>query len=521
MTHPACVAFTGGPITTMDPAIAAPEVVVIRDGVIDAVGPAGLLDEHPDAVRHDLAGRRLVPGFIDAHCHLSIAALLPRWADCGGVDTVEALGAILQAQARREPGAGWVRGDGWDEVGTGLQFDRYDLDDLGLDRPVIVVHKTFHQCVVSSLGLEVLGIGRKTGGDADEVERGPDGAPTGVLVERGFGRAHSVSMAAYHDPDQWTDHIAARARSLFAEGITAVHDAAVDPAAEAVYGAMARAGTLPLSVLAMPHPVPFLTHAFGSRLDGPPTGEGDAVLRTGPLKLFADGGVAPAIDVRFGGAHLAFGYLHPDLRPALVEAVRRGFRVGVHAMGNAGVAATIDAFRAAARARRDDDHRFRVEHAGMASPDQARDLAALGAVAVVQPGFVDHVGESARDFQPDDAAWLPFAMLAEAGVPLAGSSDDPCAHRAPLVCAHFGEHRRSASGIRFGPDQAVPFETWLEAYTVGAAHAGGQEHERGRIAPGLEADLVVLEGPDSGGGDHRAVAETWVRGQQVYPAPVL
>jgi len=121
------------------------------------------------------------------------------------------------------------------------------------------------------------------------------------------------------------------------------------------------------------------------------------------------------------------------------------------------------------------------------------------------------VADSARDFQPDDAAWLPFATLAEAGVPLAGSSDDPCSHRAPLTCARFGEQRHSASGVRFGPDQALPFETWLHAYTVGAAYAGGQEHERGRIAPGLAADLVVLDGD----GDDRVVSETWVRGQPV------
>jgi hypothetical protein len=151
----------------------------------------------------------------------------------------------------------------------------------------------------------------------------------------------------------------------------------------------------------------------------------------------------------------------------------------------------------------------------MASPSLARRAAALGVVGVVQPGFVDHVGESAAGFEPDDAAWLPFATLAEAGVTLAGSSDDPCAHVSPLTSAHFGVTRRTRSGKAFGPDQSIPFEDWLAAYTIGAAHAGGQEAERGSLTPGKRADLVVLEGT-YGGEETPRVVETWVTGRRAY-----
>jgi len=146
----------------MDPWCAAPEAVVIENGRIAAVGERALLAAHGDARRVDLGGRTLLPGFIDAHNHLSIAALHPRWADLSTARTCEELARALVAQAAREPEARWVRGAGWDETVGGLAPSRHDLDALGLERPVIVAHYSLHQCVVSSQALDELGIGRTT-----------------------------------------------------------------------------------------------------------------------------------------------------------------------------------------------------------------------------------------------------------------------------------------------------------------------------------------------------------------------
>lgn len=529
--------FTGGRIHTMDAAHGEVEALLVVDGRIAAVGArdavlatllaGGAAPDAPDGpdggpAEVDLLGRTLVPGFIDAHCHPSIVALSPRWADCGGATAVEHVHAVLADQAAREPAAEWVRGFGWDEA-AGLRLTRHDLDALGLDRPVVVCDRTVHRCVVSSLALDLLGIGRTTGADGTTggwddhgyVERAPDGEPTGVLIETAWGEVHRRSLASYLDPDRWGDLIVDHLRARLAEGVTAVHDAAVDPDAEARYASLHRQGRLPVSVLAMPHPSVLFSEDVGDRLDGPPTGEGDEWLRVGPVKLFADGGVGPAIDVHYGSHRITFGHLFAGTPAGIVAAVARGFRVGVHAIGNLGVQAALDAFAEAARARPDDDHRFRVEHVGLATRDQVDAMRALGAVGVVQPGFVDHMGEQSGGFWPDDAAWLPFAWLAEAGVPLAASSDDPCAGRAPLPCAAYGAHRHTHTGRLFGPDQAVPFADWLHAYTAGAAYAGGQEHERGRLVPGLRADLVVLDGPLLAD-PVPTVAETWVAGERVH-----
>lgn len=513
---PSRVAFVGGSVLTMAGTPA--DAVVIEGDRVAAVGDVELLAAYPDARVVNLRGRTLCPGFIDAHNHLSIAALHPQWADLAQAPTIEALTSALRAHASGQPHVPWIRGAGWHDRDGRLVPHRRDLDALGLDRPVVVAHYTLHQCVVDSRALADLGIGRTTpdppGG---EIGRDTDGEPNGLLLERAWSEAHARSVAGYRDPRRWAEHIRVRAASLITEGITAVHDAACSPEAEAVYRTMAKQDALPISVLVMPHPSALLSNDLGPRIDGPLTGAGDEQLRVGPVKLFADGGVSIALDVSIQGRHLRVGTLMADLEQHLVAAVRRGYRVAVHAIGNLGVERAIGAFMAGARLRPDDDHRFRVEHLGVTSTEQCRTLSSIGAVGVVQPGFVEHVGRQARGVRFDGHHWLAFADLAAAGVPLAASSDDPCAPFPPLWGASLGATRLTSGGDAFEPDQALDLVAWLEAYTTGAAYAGGQEHERGRIAPGLRADLVVLDGPLDAQ-KPPTVAETWIGGHIAYRA---
>jgi predicted amidohydrolase YtcJ len=466
-----------------------------------------------------LDGRSLLPGFIDAHNHLSVAALHPLWADLSEVRTLEQLQRALELQAAAEPEGRWVRGVNWDELSADFPLTRVELDRMGIERPIIVVHYSYHQCVVSSAGLDELGIGLGTPDpEGGEIVRDTDGRATGRLVERAWGDAQVRSLVGYADPDRWGDLIEQRARVLHQQGITCIHDAACSPEAEAVYARLARSDRLPVSVLSMPHPARWFSVEFPERLEGPATGEGDERFRIGPVKLFADGGAQPAIGGTIGSKRFVYGHLFPDPTAAAVRCVERGFGVAVHAMGNRGVESALHAFASAARTGADADHRFRLEHATMATPEQIKRLSGLGVVAVVQPGFVELFGRYRErglwaDFEEFES--LPFRDLQEAGVSLAASSDDPCGPWPPLRTSRFGATRHTLSGSPLAPPQTIDYEEWLRAYTLGAAYAGRQEGERGSLAPGKRADLVVVDGPLVVDGAPRVV-ETWVGGKRVF-----
>ena len=272
-----------------------------------------------------------------------------------------------------------------------------------------------------------------------------------------------------------------------------------------------------LSVLTMPHASAILSRLDRARLDGPPTGEGDELLRVGPLKLFADGGAQPAIRLTVGGQRgEPFGIAFPGLEEDVGAALERGFRVAVHAIGNVGLAAALGALAGALRAegRRRSPRAHRARLPGLAGADRRH--GALGVVGVVQPGFIDHVGRVVEgiEFRASET-WLAFGAMERAGVRLAASSDDPCAFHHPLRTSSHGATRRTGSGAVLGPEQAIDYEAWLRLYSAGAAYAGGQEHERGTLTPGKRADLVVLEGPLDP--DHPPrVAETWVGGVREF-----
>jgi hypothetical protein len=139
-------------------------------------------------------------------------------------------------------------------------------------------------------------------------------------------------------------------------------------------------------------------------------------------------------------------------------------------------------------------------------------------LAVVQPAFVNTIGSGAVQATFDEASWMPFADMIDVGLPIAASSDHPCSPCDPLTASRYGVTRTTDDGIVFAPGQTVDIETWLRAWTIGAATAGGQEHERGSLTAGKRADLVIIDGnPAPGRPAH--VSETWIGGQPVFARP--
>lgn len=497
---------------TMDSRVPTAQALAIDGGIVLEVGPAEIAAKYTNSDVVDAGGRAVLPGFVDAHHHLSVEALHPIWVDLSGAPDAETIVSRLR-RAAEPPGTGWIRGCQWNSLAVRLSRD--DLDAVGTDRPILVACGSFHRGLVSSAGIDELGlVARTEDPPGGKFGRDAAGVPNGFLREAAWGLAHAATIRSFEDPERWGDLIVDRCRELLRHGITAVHDTTVSASAAAVYASLAASGRLPLSVLGFPHAEEILMGMDDAAWKLGPTGEGNEHYRTGPIKLFADGGPDLAIDACTHGRRIETGMLFPQMRETMHRAFERGFGVAVHAMGNLGLRKTIAAWQDAATASTPP---LRIEHATLAGPNEVRDLKRIGATAVVQPSFVDVLGPVAASLDFDEETWMPFRELDDAGVLMAASSDSPCSISAPLLESSFGVTRRTSGGVDVVPEQSLPFERWLEMYTAGSADAGGQADERGRLRSGLRADFVVLDCSLSDPSTLR-VAETWVSGERVYGA---
>ncbi|MEJ7813504.1 MAG: amidohydrolase [Gemmatimonadaceae bacterium] len=513
----------------------------------------------------ELRGRAVVPGFVDAHHHLSNATLYR-----GAVDltprSARSVGDILIALRRAAaslPLGAWVVGIGYDDFALAERRPptRRELDDACPDHPVMAMHFSFHQCVVNSRALEAAGIGRETRDPpAGRIGRGRRGEPNGQLFETAISRVEPLARAGLlqRDTDGFIARLERYQQELFAVGITRVADPTVTRDFESLYRAAHASGRLRLPVVMMPvSERGYLEHP-GDRLDDAPTGEGPDELRVGPLKLFFDGGdncavcitvaqgaragLASAVrmlrtrslaPLRFGlRAHARLGrdlrihtgvhYYETDASSVAFasRAVERGWALAIHAMGNEGVEQALSTL-AAVRARHRDSPPPRIEHAMLASRESFARASRDGITLVVQPSFV--TVPAVTDAPPlDPLVVLGFRSMLDAGARVAASSDAPVTTFAPLDGVRSAVERRTASGEALTPEEAVSVREALAMYTREAARACGCLDTTGTIEPGKRADLVILSDdpcrvPVSSLSDVR-VEETVLGGATVFRA---
>jgi predicted amidohydrolase YtcJ len=531
-----------------DPASA--DSLVVNDGRIEWAGPRDAVPRRRPRQTVDLGDAVVVPGFVDPHHHVCDAVALHRWADLRGARTpAEVISRLRRAAASAPPG-GWIVGWGYREalMGRGHRLNRADLDRVTADRPVLVMHQSWHSGAANSGALGAVGFGRQTprwqGG---ELERDLRGEPNGRAWERAFGvLVHAAKRSEIEALGTgWTDRARAYARELLANGVVAVGDAGVTPHELTLLVA----ADLPIDVVAMPVGSRGLFATPHEALDGPVTGEVMGRVVVGPLKLFADGAERACLRIPYpiatralrnlgrgpgpgGDAGLAASALDPlrVLRPHLApgalrtgtahytpdglkeiarDAVERGFGLAVHAIGNEGIRWALEAIEGAG------GHGHRIEHAMFAEADAAERMARARVTAVVQPAHLSEYGEVVRtagieEFLPP----VPLRRFADLGVAYALSSDAPTAEWRPLATMPVAVTRRTTDGHVVAGQEAITPAEALRAQTLAGAELLGLE-AAGAILPGHRADLAVLSGDPFESGTE--VRETWMAGARVWP----
>jgi predicted amidohydrolase YtcJ len=470
----------------------------------------------------DLGGRTLLPGFVDAHAHIwKIGHLLTTLLDLRRADSLAALGARVRARAAALPPGACIQGRGYNEArfAEGRGPTRHDLDAICADRPVVLMRTCAHIVVCNSVALERAGVTSATppppGG---EIDRAEDGRPTGVLRETAMGLVLGTLPAP--TADEYAAMVVAALNHQLSLGITSTTDAGVSPALLDVYRDLAAREALAARVNVMA-----LDAVDGvGRVALPAATYASGRLRIDTVKFFADGGLSGAT------AALSVPYRHAASRGVLRldaselvararEPHRAGWRIATHAIGDAAIEQVLTAYERLGRG----PQRHRIEHFGLPAPSHLARAATLGVIAAPQTIFIREMGRNFRRYVPDQlqAQVYPVRAMLAAGLTVALSSDAPVVEDdSPLSGMQAAICRRDEDGHDIAPAERISIEEALDAYTRAGAVASGDEHERGTLQVGMQADMVILSGnpfqTPPGELTSLGVTETWVAGRQVY-----
>ncbi|WP_037857853.1 amidohydrolase [Streptomyces sp. NRRL S-340] len=508
--------FRNGRFTTLDPDRPTARSLGVLNGRIAA------LDEElagctADLVV-DLGGAPAVPGFNDAHHHLSLVGKGLRELDLSYAVTpsLDALYAAVAERAATLPEDAWILGAGYDQNKIGAHPTAEALDKAAQGRPVWLVHTSHHMGVASTEAFRRAGFG--------DLSAVPD-LPGGHVVRDAAGRARGllqetamqlVERALRPEPvAEWTANIAAGARAALAVGLTSVTEPGIGvtdgigngPADLDAYMRVRERGELGVRMTVMPYITAlrdcgaFEPGADWYGLDlGLRTGFGDEWLRVGPTKLMSDGsliGRSAAMCCDYHDTPGNSGLLQHEperIRRYIVEAHRCGWQIATHAIGDAALDIVLDAYEEAQRVHPRADVRHRIEHAAVTSAEQVARIAGLGLIPVPQGRFLSEIGDGLLAALGPVRSELAYRMRSflDAGVVLPGSSDAPVVAPDPLLSIHDMVNRRTASGLPIAPHEAVTAREALRAYTVGSAHAVHEEHVKGTLSRGRLADFAVL-----------------------------
>ncbi len=493
-----------GRVWSGDSSIAGATAIAVRGDRVVAVGDdATVRALAVDATAViDLGGKRVIPGFHDAHWHLPTR----RSADLVGAKDPAEVVERLTAFARSLPDEAWITGRGWTpDMFPRNTAHRRHLDTAFPDRPVLLTDRDGHQVLANQRALDLAGVGLETREPAGgAIIRDPDGKPTGLLQET------ASALVRTQLPPPTADEVYAALRHEMhraaALGLTALQFAAAPTADEraAFDRALAEDSMLVRFRVALPFvraPGDSALRAWaalGQRWSGP-------LLRTGIAKGMLDGTVDAATAAMLAPYAVGEGSGLPRWdQGELAEAVTRydsaGIQVELHAIGDKAIRMALDAFEEAARRNGPRDRRHRVEHLEVPDPADIPRFSQLGVIASTQAIFALPDATTMTNYVPmlgptRAARAMPFKALDDAGAMQAFGSDYPVFPMDPLLGTYVAVTRQLPDGTPAGgwqPQHRIGVEAALAHYTRGSAYAAFREQELGTLAPGMLADLVVL-----------------------------
>ena len=523
---------TNARIHTVDDARPMVAAMAIRNGTIVFTGSVREAMALRGATTRvvDMGGRTIIPGMVDAHAHLLGLGQSLRNVDLVGTKSLDEVIARVVERAKGQPAGTWILGRGWDQNDwSDTRFPTQDALSRALpNNPVWLTRVDGHAGYGNAAAMRAAGVTTATvDPSGGKIERTATREPTGVFIDNAKSLVERSIPAPTREDNRRA--ISAAIAESHKWGLVGLHDAGESRATIDLLEEMAKAGQIPFRLYIMVgDDSAAITHYLAR---GPQSGLYDNRLWIRSFKLYADGALGSR------GAALLEPYSDdPNNRGLLLSApahiqdvaeraLRAGFQVNTHAIGDRGNRVVLDAYDAALGASPAADHRFRVEHAQILSHDDIPRFAALGVIPSMQAVH-----------QTSDMYWAgsrlglgrvlgayAWRSLLNTGIVVPNGSDFPVEAVNPLLSFHSAVSRQDAENWPVGgwmPEQRMTRDEALKSMTIWPAYAGFQESIMGSLAPGKLADFVVLDRDIMTVPERdilgATVIATWIAGKPVY-----
>ena len=532
---PADLIVTNARIYTVDEARPFGAALAVKDGRVLFVGSEreALALRGSSTRLIDAHGNTIVPGIVDAHEHLLEVGFSLATVNLADTRSYDEVVRRVVERVSQAPSGRWIQGRGWDQNKWGdTRFPTHDaLSRVTPNNPVILTRIDGHAILVNAAAMKAAGITAATkdpvGG---RLERTATGEPTGVFVDN----AKELIQRVVPPPTKDEIHQATLAAIKESQryGLVGVHDAGEPRDVIDIFEEMARAGEFGLrGYIMVSDDSAAIAHYFAR---GPQSALYDGHIWIRTIKLYADGALgsrgAALLDPYADDPKNTGLLLSPPehIKDVATRALKAGFQVATHAIGDRGNRIVLDAYEAALTAIPTTDHRFRIEHAQILNFADIPRFARLGVIPSMQAVH-----------QSSDMTWAPTRLgyarsfgayawrsLLNTGVVVPNGSDAPVERVNPLYSFHAAVTRADDNDWPPGgwfPAEKMTRDEALKSITIWPAFAAFQEQTLGSLSPGKYADFVILDQDIMTVPDQRilktTVLATYIGGKAVYERP--
>ncbi len=509
-SNAADIVFKNGNVYTVDPKTPRAQAIAVNKDRIVFVGSDADAKKFvgPKTRVVDLKGSTVLPGFADAHQHLSGVGFREMTLNLEGTTSLEDFLAKVKARVEQAKPGEWVTGRGWIETHWKPPVfpTRWDLDKVAPNNPVILGRADGHGSVANTAALNLGGIDKNTpnpfGGEISKDKQ--SGEPNGMLLDAAQGLVRRRIPPT--TPAEAERAVVLGVKRNIELGWTQIQDAGGSYNDVEVFKKLYGEGKIKLRIYKAVHgPGPSATRLLN---DGPTIGAFDNRFTFRTIKVVSDGALGSrgaALLGPYSDASDTSGFLTvkaEDLRPMLIEALRKGIQVETHAIGDRANRFILDEYESAFKAvpaseRKVADPRWRVEHAQIVNPADIPRFAKLGIIPSMQPSHA--IGDlhfaPSRVGIPRLAGSYAWETFIKSGVVIAGGSDAPVERGEPMIefyAAVARKDQKGFSGEGWHPEEAVSRADALKMFTLWPAYAAFEEKLRGSIEVGKLADLTIL-----------------------------